>query len=191
MRRSWRKYWDRKGHIAKGMVEHRLSIDSSWLYDSRAVPFQEGEESFIHGYRIKAFASYILIRQNLYNNDFTLRVFIEKTPCHYGGYRNWFLCPHPKCQRRCKKLYLATPNVFLCRGCLNLGYFTQTRCELDRLIDKKWSLIRKLKASSDFIPDSQKPKRMHWKTFNLLRDQIADLEYQSTFGIAEKFGDYL
>jgi hypothetical protein len=44
------------------------------------------------------------------------------TPCNYGGYRPWFLCPH--CGRRVGKLYLGG-KYFLCRHCYNLAYRSQ------------------------------------------------------------------
>ncbi len=47
---------------------------------------------------------------------------IVKTPCHYGGYREWFECP--KCNKRAGILYRAE-DEFKCRKCLNLNYQSQ------------------------------------------------------------------
>ena len=51
-------------------------------------------------------------------------VYVESTPCNYGGQRWWFLCP--ACHRRCRVLYLAPGSVyFACRICHNLTYTSQ------------------------------------------------------------------
>lgn len=44
-------------------------------------------------------------------------------PCHYGGNRNWFLCPTENCGKRVGILYLP-PNEthFACRHCHHLTY---------------------------------------------------------------------
>lgn len=52
-------------------------------------------------------------------------VFLDATPCHFGGKRDWFTCPIIKdgkyCERRVGILYLAD-GFFACRHCLNLTY---------------------------------------------------------------------
>ena len=42
-----------------------------------------------------------------------------KTPCTFGGFRYWFLCPD--CGRRCASLY-RKKHHFTCRVCLRLKY---------------------------------------------------------------------
>jgi len=63
--------------------------------------------------------------------DYSVR--IDKTPCHYGGVRYWFLCP--KCGKRVAILYCA--KYFVCRHCLNLTYRS---CQEH---DKRFSFFRK------------------------------------------------
>lgn len=110
---------------------------------------------------------------------------------HYGNKRYWFVCPNPSCSKRCRKLFLAkAPNgisFFLCRLCLNLAYRSQNRNKLNRIIDKKWGLVRKLGCESDLIFDSQKPKWMQWKTFNRIREEIDRLDDEAMCGIAALF----
>ncbi len=48
--------------------------------------------------------------------------------------------------------------------------------------------MHKLGASSDFILNSEKPKGMHWKTFDKKRELISELDHQATMGIMERFG---
>jgi len=53
------------------------------------------------------------------------KVRLEKTPCNYGGYRWWFLCPSwhytQVCGKRVGVLY-SVDNYFRCRECQNLTY---------------------------------------------------------------------
>ncbi len=49
---------------------------------------------------------------------------IEKTFCHYGRQRPWFLCP--RCNRRCAILY-NPGKLFLCRKCYQLPYQSQNQ----------------------------------------------------------------
>ncbi len=51
-------------------------------------------------------------------------VSIVSTPCRYGGYQRWFLCPG--CGTRIGKLYLPAGEIaFLCRRCHRLAYRAQ------------------------------------------------------------------
>ena len=46
---------------------------------------------------------------------------ITATPCHFGGYRYWFVCP--SCNRRSGTLYQkAADGPLLCRNCQDLTY---------------------------------------------------------------------
>ena len=98
-------------------------------------------------------------------------------PYHYG-LRPFFECP--VCGRRCCLLYLA--EVCACRQCLKLAYPVQFETKLDQGFRRAWKARMKLvqpnghSACGDFIFDSQRPKGMHWRTFNRLReeaDQVA------------------
>lgn len=58
--------------------------------------------------------------------DVLYQVEIERTPCHYGGERSWFICPGRGCGRRVAKLYLPYGGkYFLCRHCYGLAYESQ------------------------------------------------------------------
>lgn len=58
-------------------------------------------------------------------NNFDYRVKLVTTPCHFGGFRYWFLCPctvnEKYCGRRVGVLYKAG-DYFACRHCYNLTY---------------------------------------------------------------------
>jgi hypothetical protein len=93
---------------------------------------------------------------------------LEWTPCHYGGQRPWFRCPG--CQRRVAVL-CGDDRLFLCRHCYRLPYTSQYETRLDRL-------YRKLRKLRDRVGEqyARKPKGMHWRTWERLRDQALDAE---------------
>ncbi len=187
---KWQTCWRKKNHIPAKRVEQCGSIDSGKLYDNRIRPFEEGEDNFSYGCRITLFntKAYFSL-PNAKKGDYPYATLVEETKCNYGGTRHWFLCPNQECKRRCKKLYIDLQGYFLCRKCLKLAYLTQNRSKLDRIIDKKWQLIHKLGSESCFILDSQKPKGMHWKTFDGIKEQIVELDDKATLGIAKWYSE--
>jgi len=58
-----------------------------------------------------------------------MQVRLDRTSCHFGGYRLWFLCP--RCDARAAILYLGT-DQFECRLCLRLTYQSQNESRVDR-----------------------------------------------------------
>ena len=89
------------------------------------------------------------------------------------GLRPFFECPG--CGRRCCRLYLAERGA--CRECLGLSYPVQFETKLDQGFRRAWRARKKLvqpdghSVCGDWIPDSRKPKGMHWATFNRLREE--------------------
>ena len=57
--------------------------------------------------------------------EFDYGIPLTSTPCNYGGYRHWFVCPCPKngnsCGRRVGVLY-KNGDYFACRHCYSLTY---------------------------------------------------------------------
>jgi len=93
----------------------------------------------------------------------------DRTRCNYGGERFWFLCP--SCGTRVAVLYLFRRR-FACRHCHQLPYASQAENLMDRMYRKCMKIRRRLGASMSITtPISQKPARMHWKTFERLRQQ--------------------
>lgn len=92
-------------------------------------------------------------------------VHLAYTPCHYGGGRAWFRCPH--CARRVAKLYLANGQWY-CRRSLNLAYISQSMSAVDRIHH------RIAKLESRLNDDGEKPKGMHWSTYNRIVEQYND-----------------
>jgi len=104
-------------------------------------------------------------------------IFLDRTPCNYGGYRPWFLCSN--CGRRIAVLYGAGEN-FLCRHCYGLSYGSQSESKPERLTRKARN-IRKRCGGSDsmFDPFPGKPKGMHWRTYWHLRDTAEQARHLS------------
>ncbi len=92
-----------------------------------------------------------------------------RTSCNYGGHRTWFLCPH--CMKRVAILYGAG-KYFLCRHCHDLVYASQQEDRSYRLIRKAQKIRRRLNAPGSIAePILFKPKHMHQKTFDRLKNE--------------------
>lgn len=120
------------------------------------------------------------------------RIPLEWTQCHLGGERPWFVCPVYRngvyCGQRVAKLYGAG-KWFACRHCYNLAYQSQNETPLDRLTSKAQKIRMRLGGSAslmEFFPE--KPKGMHWRTYERLRAEAEQAEQASWIGVAERFG---
>ena len=92
---------------------------------------------------------------------------LDKTPCHYGGHRKWFLCP--QCSKRVAILF-DRDDHYLCRHCHDLPYTSQRVPEFDRLLLKVRKIRDRLNTPRDLSkPVMFKPKGMHWRTFERLK----------------------
>ena len=60
-------------------------------------------------------------------------IYFDKTPCNYGGYRKWFLCP--RCSKRVAIIYGAG-KYFFCRHCHQLTYESCNSSALQHIFDK-------------------------------------------------------
>jgi hypothetical protein len=110
----------------------------------------------------------------------------SRTPCNYGGNRTWFLCP--KCRKRVALLY-GSGKYFFCRHCYDLTYSSQQETKVDRLMRKQWKIRRRLGASENLSePILNKPKNMHWKTFERLRREAQDANELSWQIMGQRFG---
>ena len=111
-------------------------------------------------------------------------VHLDRTPCHYGGHRKWFLCP--QCNERTLKLY-EWNSKYLCRKCHDLPYTSQRVPEIDRLLIKVRKIRDRLNASHDLLrPVMFKPKGMHWGTFEKLKIDEKFADYDCTLAMAKK-----
>ena len=100
-------------------------------------------------------------------------VWLALTACAFGGSRQWFVCPY--CRRRVVVLVVDGAHV-ACRHCLHLTYAS---CNEDQ-IDRSWRKRDRIKArlGGDDKGLYLKPKGMHQRTWERLRQQYLDAEYQ-------------
>lgn len=114
--------------------------------------------------------------------DIEESVWLDRTPCHYGGYRNWFQCP--RCGERVALLYGAGIR-FLCRHCYGLAYASQQENYYDRMLRKARNYREKLGASGDLSePILFKPKGMRQKTFDRLVREAERVEIKADRALA-------
>lgn len=110
--------------------------------------------------------------------EFSYSVTVEWTECNFGGYRPWFRCPSANCNERVEKLYKPpNENYFACRHCHDISYH---RCNIsgkptDIAMYKKRRLADKLDEDEPDVrvglTPPNKPKDMHWETYNDLYDE--------------------
>jgi len=94
-------------------------------------------------------------------------VAIDRTPCNYGGSRVWFRCPAKGCGRRVAILYGG--EIFACRHCYKLAYESQREAPHDRALRCTQAIRVKLGGSPSLAEAfPEKPKGMHWRTYNKL-----------------------
>ena len=112
-------------------------------------------------------------------------IVFDRTPCYFGGYRKWFLC---SCGKRVAVLY-GKGKYYLCRHCYALTYNCKQEQPVDRLIRKQRKLRSRLGATDDLSePIWAKPKNMHWKTFERLKNQAEGANRLSWGIMAARFG---
>ena len=111
------------------------------------------------------------------------KVPISLTACHLGGVRPWFVCSvycnGHYCGRRVAVLY-AAGDLFACRHCYGLAYASQQQTPLHRGLEQARKIRMRLGGSADLLePFPARPKGMHRRTFQRLRDRAeAALPYR-------------
>jgi len=96
-------------------------------------------------------------------------VAFDYTPCNYGGKRTWLLCT--ECNKRVTCIY-AAGKYFLCRHCYGLNHQSQHEGFYDHQLSKVQGIRIKLGGSGSLAESfPQKPKGMHWKTYQKLHMQ--------------------
>lgn len=102
-------------------------IGSGRWHEHTAKPTVEGVEGHI---RVSDYCRLYEIEPGTQEaEDFSL----TWTPCHYGGWRAWFVCP--ECGKRVGILYLGE-RFLRCRACSGLAYACQRQKKAERLMAK-------------------------------------------------------
>lgn len=114
-------------------------------------------------------------------------VYLDWTACNLGGRRAWFLCPVQGCGRRVAILYGGS--VFACRHCHKLAYECQRETDDDRAMRRADTIRRRLGWVAGIAnAEGDKPKGMHWRTFERLKAEHDAFANASWAGMAERLG---
>ncbi len=115
------------------------------------------------------------------------RLTLTRTPCNYGGERVWFICP--SCGKRVAVLY-SGGKYFACRGCCNLTYQSCNETAMDRKYRRANDLRRRIGAKPGCFNSLPifKPKGMHQTTWNRIRWEIQQIEYQGMMEMGRLMG---
>jgi hypothetical protein len=109
------------------------------------------------------------------------------TPCRYGGARAWFVCPALGCGRRVAILYGG--GIFACRHCYRLAYASQREGADDRALRRADTIRRRLGWKPGILNGlGNKPKGMHWRTFERLTSDHEAFAERSLAGMMQWLG---
>lgn len=148
------RHWAKGGHLWPG-------YRGTWSWHNTAT----GEPCGSISYRIESGAA--VLTYTLNGDAREQRVPLLATPCHYGGTRPWFACPH--CNARVALLYMRRGG-FYCRKCAQVAYRSQSEDATGRA----WSTQQK--AEAKLGPGWSRPKGMHSKTRERLLEVIWQCE---------------
>jgi hypothetical protein len=119
--------------------------------------------------------------------DVKQRVAIAWTPCRFGGERPWFICSvyanGTYCGHQVTKLYDAG-RLFACRHCYRLAYASQQESAHLRGLWKAQKIRMRLGGSASMLDHfPEKPKGMHWLTYERLCRVYGAAQARSTIGL--------
>jgi hypothetical protein len=110
---------------------------------------------------------------------------LEWTPCNLGGERPWFICPGAGCGRRVAVLY-GPGKYFLCRHCYDLRYESQREDKMHHALRRAQKIRKRLGGSTSMTePFPEKPKGMHWRTYERLWWEHHEGEMEQLIGMRE------
>ena len=94
---------------------------------------------------------------------------LDKTACHFGSGRSWFICPNKQCNRRVSSLFVKNHTI-ACRHCQGLNYESQYGGEAEKALGR----IRKFHHSQAL--GKQKHKIDVASLYRLYSDVLSPLE---------------
>ena len=107
-------------------------------------------------------ASSIEVNYSYRGKAYSYSIRLDKTACHFGNYRHWWLCP--KCSSRTSVLYCA--GLYVCRHCIGANYQSQLQQPIDRLFSRADAIRQRLGWQSGIAYGNQgRPKGMHFTTY--------------------------
>jgi hypothetical protein len=110
---------------------------------------------------------------------------LDWTACNFGGVRPWFICPGAGCGRRVAILY-GPGRYFLCRHCYDLRYKSQRENGMYRALHKAQAIRERLGGSANMMePFPERPKGMHWRTYERLWWKHHEAEMEQVVSMRE------
>lgn len=107
-------------------------------------------------------ASSIEVEYQYRGKSYRYDIKLTRTPCNYGNYRHWWLCP--SCSKRVSVLYCA--GSYVCRHCLSVPYGSQLQQPIDRLFSRANAIRARLRWQAGIAYGNQgRPKGMHFTTY--------------------------
>jgi hypothetical protein len=117
--------------------------------------------------------------------DVSEPVSLTWTAWNFGGERPWFICPGAGCGRRVAFLY-GPGRYFLCRHCYDLSYQSQRDNKMYRALHRAQDIRRRLGGSANMMkPFPEKPRGMHWRTYERLWWEHHEAETEQLMGMRE------
>lgn len=94
---------------------------------------------------------------------------LSETATAFGGARKWFVCP--SCKGRSRVLYLRAVGP-KCRKCCRAQYASQSESPKWRELSRAQAIRMRLGGTGNMLDDFPcKPKGMHWRTYDALRNR--------------------
>jgi hypothetical protein len=136
-----------------------------------------GESAGSISYAVQA--SGVELRYSVGGDPRRQSIIIERTRCHFGGARPWFICPVRG--ERVAVLYMRAGR-FACRHCQRIAYASQS----DDLMSRAWRKQRKIE--NRLGPDCERPPGMHAATYDRLLSRINDCETVKDYALVLALG---
>ena len=176
-------------HGMQTTVEDCKQIDIRWLkkegyldreHDGSIHWSSRGESDGWIQYRMRSYKMVLNYRVRAAGDidwhEVDQTIFFDQTPCHFGGFRKWFICSN--CLSRVGVLY-GRHIYFLCRKCCALPYRSNLESQIQRYWTKKYRLGRRIFEHYEYGQGYGKKRGMHRKTFNKLVKQYRALDLKT------------
>ena len=174
--------WNRLGYLFR-------SRSFSWVWkrdgkDTASICVESGRDSVTLKYYFRSYGGE--------RSDVRQYVPLDWVPCRFGGERPWFLCHGLQngrcCGRRVPYLY-GGGKLFACRHCYRLAYESQQEPARQRGLLKAQKIRERLGGNASMLDEfPNKPKGMHWRTYDRLQRRYEAADAQSLMTLT-KFVD--
>ena len=195
---SWYR-WNKKSVVEDGLtlnifklVREKVIIPGKQVSGSLTWRSERtGEKRASIGYEANMFdqnAAWMRLHYTSDGKPMDYKVRLTTIRPHYGGLRWWFICPANG--SRVAKLHSPPGgDLFASRTAYRLGYESQQESPIYRNLTQAQNIRERLGGSGsldEWFPE--KPKGMHWKTYERLRAKGEWYERRCNAMAAQRFG---